>query len=66
MLRTNMLHVFVIQQSFHHFNFVIHTQNCMVPEGLLSMIICNNIQNQNMAYDQCTKQPMNVLNVCLH
>ena len=35
----------LIQTIFRHFHFVVHTQNHMVLEGLLSIIICNFIQN---------------------
>ena len=44
-LRTNMLIFFVIHINFHHFHFIVHTQNHMVSEGSLSITICDLIQN---------------------
>ena len=52
MLRKVMLKCFVIQTSFYHCHFVIHSQNHMVSEVWVSIIIFDLTQNWDMEYAQ--------------
>ena len=54
---------FVLQTSFHHLHFLVHIQNHMVPEGRVSINICDFIQNWDMEYAQYAVYLVPVLQV---